>query len=239
MQSTRPAAKICSEAAVRSEKKQHKTKTNQNFQLQKTSIRMFNFPHWTTYFICCPRTCIRSLSLISLASRGWYSSKNSLGILLLVLCSMCGLLLSRHTKCLSRRNKAAGYLNVTGSWVSHEVTQTVVISNERGVKIICHIILTVTVQLRRMYYQIEYGDNLGRSIAFSFPQNFQSLQPRLSMFHHKNDIRCISITQYTHQQQQWEVREGECLSKSKRIAVCKQNLHLIPSDPKDSNIIQD
>lgn len=101
--------------------KKQKTKQRQTvkFNIKKTNI----FFQLNTYFVFCQRTCIRSLSLISLTSRGWYSSINSLGILLLALCSMCapiGLLLSRHSKSLSRRNKAAGYLNVTGSWVSHE-----------------------------------------------------------------------------------------------------------------------
>lgn len=126
MQSTRPAAVICLEAAVRTEKKQKKQKNKKTKQRQtvKFNIKKTNiFFQWNTYLVFCQRTCIRSLSLISLTSRGWYSSINSLGILLLALCSMCapiGMLLSRHSKSLSRRNKAAGYLNVTGSWVSHE-----------------------------------------------------------------------------------------------------------------------
>lgn len=39
----------------------------------------------------------------------------------------------------------------------------------------------------------------------------------------------------THQQQWREVGEGECLSRSNKL----QNLDLIPSEPRDSNIIQD
>lgn len=102
------------------EKAKTKTKTNCKIQLKKNKKKKFQ---WNTYFICSQHTCICSLSLISLTSRGWYSSINSFGILPLALCSVCapiGLLLSRHSKSLSRRNKAAGYLNVTGSWVSHE-----------------------------------------------------------------------------------------------------------------------
>lgn len=206
MQNTPPATKICSEAAVRTEKNKKQRQTEKcNKKILKNDILL---PYWTAYFICCPRTCIRSLSLISLASRGWYSSKNSLGILLLALCSMCSYRIAafQSFKEFVSQEQSSRMLICDGilSFSRGLHNQTVVVSKRAW----CEANLFCL-----------FNHDCPCSTAGTTSDAFLSFNPPTSNS---------------------DERRGEWMSiKEQQPAVCKQSLHLIPSDPKDSNIIQD